>query len=83
MNLYHILQTVVSAYDTYSNAVVAAPNEWTAQTMHPQDGHNIADDVDARWPSWASNPNDVTVHFLGLAADGIEQGVICSSFHAG
>lgn len=33
--------------------------------------------------SWAVSPDDVTAEFVGVAADGIEQGVVLASFRAG
>lgn len=33
--------------------------------------------------SWAESPADVTVEHVGVAAEGVEQGVILSSFRAG
>ena len=37
MNLYHIYQSHVTGYDTYSDMVVAAPDELTARQTHPSD----------------------------------------------
>ena len=36
MNLYHISQTACNGYDTFSDAVVAAPTEEIARTIHPR-----------------------------------------------
>ena len=33
--------------------------------------------------SWCASPKDVMVELLGEAAENIEAGVICASFHAG
>lgn len=41
MNLYRVSQSVNSGYDTYSDAVVAAPSEEAAKKMHPQDGSEV------------------------------------------
>jgi hypothetical protein len=74
MNLYHISQAVNNAYDTYSDAVVAAPDALTARQTNPSP---YADEY-----SWTT-PENVQVELIGRAAPHIEAGVIVSSFHAG
>ena len=87
MKLYHISQDEVYGYDTFSDAVVAAPDEETAKTIHP-----ISNEINIPWPKdschyppydWTNDPAKVTAKYIGEAAPGIDQGVICSSFHAG
>ena len=73
--LYHISQAVNNGYDTYDSAVVAAPDEQTAQNMTPTDEKYRYDD-------WAA-PSDVKVRLLGKAAFKGEAHVICASFNAG
>lgn len=80
MNLYHISQQANNDYDTYSDAVVAAPDEETARQMHP-DGGDLRDE--GSFGTWVSTPNQVTVKLVGIAVDGTPQGVVCASFHAG
>lgn len=77
MNLYLISQTINSGYDTYDAAVVAAVDEAAARLLNP--GH------DPHWErdSWADSPDQVTVEHLGLAAAGINAGVLLASFNAG
>jgi len=74
--LYHISQAVNNGYDTYDSAVVAAPDEQTAQNMLPG-GSELS-----RLDTWAA-PSDVKVRLLGKAAFKGEAHVICASFNAG
>ena len=88
MNLYHISQDVNREYDTYSDAVVAAPDEDTAANMHPFDGRIIdweSESFGGTWQTrdWASKREQVMVELIGIAADHISQGVVCSSYLAG
>jgi 2-polyprenyl-6-methoxyphenol hydroxylase-like FAD-dependent oxidoreductase len=92
MNLYHISQTDVSGWDTYSDAVVVAESPEQAARIHPRtdwwrtDEEGIIkhipleDDMYSR--DWTDDPSHVTVRLLGTAIDTVEQ-VICASFHAG
>ena len=84
MKLYMISQEENNDDDTYSDAVVAAPDELTARNMHPCNGEQM---TGAGWAVlysvWCSSIDHVIVKYLGDATDGIEQGVICASFHAG
>lgn len=84
MNLYLISQNKNNRYDTYDSAVVAAPDESTARNMNPVTGDQM---MEERWAcpynGWAPSIEFVSVKYLGQAAHGIEQGVICASFNAG
>jgi len=94
MKLWHISQDQRYDYDTFSDAVVAAPDEETARTAHP-DGAIWASEKDdpfasgwtkgesSRWASWCDSPDLVTARLIGDAVPGTEIGVICASFHAG
>jgi len=81
MNLYHISQTIRDGYDTYDSAVVAAPNEETAKTIHP-DGETLYPWIDT-YNTWCQSPNQVSVKLIGVAAPNIQQGVVIASFNAG
>jgi|TARA_B110000902_G_scaffold240021_1_gene289189 hypothetical protein len=87
MNLYKISQSVNNDYNTYDSAIVAAPDEDKARVMHPN-GHK-SDRLDRRQLSshvvgtWVRHSGDVTVELIGVAADGTQRSVICSSFNAG
>lgn len=88
MKLWKISQTEVGGYDTFSDAVVAAPNEAKAKTIHPNRGHGneikfIPMKPDAWYSTWTNDPAKVTVEYLGNAKRGTPMGVICASFHAG
>ena len=82
MNLYLLMQNVTMGYDTYDSVVVAAETEEEARLIHPE---NWSDNPwNRRYAhSWAISPEDVTVELLGVAVEGIEKGVILSSFNAG
>lgn len=75
MNLYLISQDENGWYDTYDSAVVAAETVEAAQRMEPAKGSFCNG-------SWTT-PENVTVSFIGVAADGTCSGVILASFNAG
>lgn len=98
LNLYHISQTTVSGYDTYSDAVVAAASEQDAKRIHPcttwwDDINNphqhkhipLIEDDNTWYPNdWINDPNLVTATLIGTADPSItEEKVICASYHAG
>jgi hypothetical protein len=80
MKLFLISQEHNTGYDTYDSAVVVAPDEETAKQIHPGDiespNYNLLG-------AWCSDPEYVTAQYLGEAAEGIEQGVVCASYNAG
>lgn len=85
MKLYLISQSEALGYDTYSDAVVAAPDEETAKKIHPS-GYIWGLDWEPSLyggGTWANHPDSVKVEFIGEAVEGIKLGVVCSSFHAG
>ena len=89
MNLYKISQDSNIDYDTYDSAVVCAENEETARQMipfHLYDGDEI-EPASTDWsvPSncWCASPDLVKVKFIGNAAPGLPQGLVCASFNAG
>lgn len=82
MKLYHLSQNVNNDYDTYSDMVVCAESEEDARQIHP------AEYRDDPWRNptssdWANTPEQVKVIYLGEADPSVEEGVVCSSFHAG
>lgn len=93
MNIYHISQTENNDYDTYSDAVVIAPNAETARRINPGcsleravDGNIFMTDVDwlDPWTSWASSIDNVNVTLVGVASENEKlPRVVCASFHAG
>ena len=86
LKLYHISQDENNNYDTYSDAVVCAPDELTAGSINPSSGEPMTTEEwsGPEWSSsWCSCVEKVKVKYLGDAADGIKQGVICASYHAG
>lgn len=96
MNLYRISQSENNDYDTYDSAVVAAPDEATARSIHPVD--NIIWNAEkSAWcykktgelefhlaSTWCKHPDAVAVTLIGTAHSSITQpGVILASFNAG
>lgn len=81
MKLWKISQTANRDYDTYDAAIVAARTAEVARTIHPS-GRCDTGDVEIPWDSWCSL-DEVTVEYLGMAAEGTKQGVILSSYNAG
>ena len=91
MKIYRISQDTNTGYDTFSEAIVSAPNELTAKMTHPSQGYqNIqwwTDEMvkgvkNYKREGWC-HYSDVNVELLGYARPEIGQGVISSSFHAG
>lgn len=77
MKLWLISQNANNGYDTYDSAVVAADSEDKARNTHP---YNYPES----WGyTWCESPSQVTVKYIGEAAEGTEAGVICASFNAG
>ena len=95
--LYVISQTQRDGYDTYSDAVVCAPNEEEAKRIHPDCNHVWDEEreqfymtcndgsrvyVDS-FGKWADHIDNVNVEQIGIALESQNIGVIVSSFHAG
>ena len=78
MNLYLISQDENEEYDTYDSAIVCAANEDEARNTKPD-----ARPWGARFSSWCSSPDKVKVRLVGVAAEGVEPGVLLASFNAG
>jgi hypothetical protein len=100
MNLYLISQTVNRGYDTFNSAVVVAEDITAAQRIHPStqikmvlhdnawySEESVQYDWTDEWDrdrSWADEPAQVNVVFIGTARKGMEAGmVVCASFRAG
>lgn len=84
MKLFLISQEQNDNYDTYSGAVVAAPNEDIARVMNPRNGQPMDETGwNRKYSPWCSGPEHVIVRYLGEAMEGVEVGLICASFHAG
>lgn len=85
MKLYLISQTERNGWDTYDSAVVAAESEEEARYIQPHSRGVLVLDTkfDPIDDCWASKPENVTVKYLGDAAEGIKKSVICASFNEG
>ena len=82
MNLYLISQDVNDNYDTFDSAIICAASEWKARMTHPQECSNPWDGRDEDYSSWCA-VNNVKAELIGVAGEGVEAGVVLSSFNAG
>lgn len=74
MKLWLIAQTENTGYDTFDSAVVAAETEAEAQRTQPA-AYCV---WGAEFGTWASDPSEVKVKYLGEAAEGTEPGTLGS-----
>lgn len=96
MKLYRISQDINDGYDTYDSAIVAAESEYKARVTSPSSFYrwdeeneswafqfsNGTEQLEYSHSTW-SNPDKVTVEYIGEATIGIKPGVILASFNAG
>lgn len=82
MKLYHLSQNKVRGYDTFSDMVVCAESEDEARLIHPAEWRENPWEKEL-YGVWCESPDQVEVKYLGEAAEDLEKGVICASFHAG
>lgn len=86
MKIFKVSQKAHTGYDTYSDFVVAAPDEEVARSTNPANGSLInwdsEEEVEEVSWRWASTKSDITVQHIGEALPGVE-GILCASFHAG
>ena len=81
MKLWKIYQDVNDGYDTYDSAVVVAPDEETARTIHPGE---CPWSTELSHSTWAVRPDQVGAICIGEAAPNMEAGaVVVASFNAG
>ena len=80
MKLFLLRQDSNRDWDTYDSIVVAAPDEETARITTPDSEGWREDNL---YGVWCDTPEMVTVDYLGIAEEGVKQGIICSSFNAG
>ena len=76
LKLWLISQNENTGYDSFDSAVVAAYTEEEAKQINP----------DGEWSTysaWCSSPDKVHVEYLGIATEGVEPGIVLSSFNAG
>ncbi len=82
MKLFYLSQDTVRGYDTYSDCVVCAEDEKDAVSIDPSTNNICPTDKLESYPSWCLQ-KDVSAEYIGEAVEGLQRGVICSSFHAG
>lgn len=76
LKLWLISQNERKGWDTFDSAVVAAKTAEEARLISP----------DGEWgtySAWCSSPDKVHVEYLGIATEGVEPGIVLSSFNAG
>ena len=78
MMIWKIWQDVNNGYDTYSEAIVIAPDDTAARLIHP--GGRGYDEWNTS--EWAP-PERVKAELIGVATGDAKPGVVCASFHAG
>lgn len=85
MNLYKISQNSNIDYDTYDSAIVCAPDEATAKSIHPNRRDEVPEHktVPELFDTWCDTQNQVTIELIGTADPSIPQGVVLASFNAG
>jgi hypothetical protein len=76
MKLWIISQTVNNNYDTFDSAVVAAETEEEARNINPGGRWGVT------FSTWANDPSEVTVEYLGVTDRDIS-GIVLASFNAG
>jgi hypothetical protein len=83
--IYHVSQSQNNGYDTYSDFVICAPDEETARNADPSTGWPMTtqNSWSDRYNGWCNGPEHVEVKLVGNAVEGMNPGIICSSFHAG
>lgn len=92
MNLYLLKNPFHTSYNCCKEAVVAAVDEVAARETHPLPGEHTNEEA---WGlrrrqslranagglhAWPDLPEDVVVTLLGVAAEGVEAGIICVDF---
>ena len=83
MKLY-LLTIDCIGYDAWDEAVVVARSPKHARTIHPGDTPEKKYVENPRFPSWATDPAEIAVKYLGVAASTLREGeVVCASFNAG
>ena len=87
MNLYKIWQDVNNNYDSYDSAVVVAPSEEVARTIHPNGWDAFTgshgNDFASYNYDWAFTLEQVKVKYLGKADPLLNAGVVVASYNAG
>lgn len=81
MKIYHVTQSEVTGYDTYSDFIACAETEQEAKLMHPS--YYYKSILDSNGWDWPNRIEDVECHEIGEANEDQTKGVICASFHAG
>lgn len=65
--------------DIYDEILVAAASESDARSIHPVAEWSECTKEDLL--QWAPTPEDVTVHCIGTAGDGIERGILMYNYY--
>lgn len=81
MKLFKVEGRKPVCMDEFRSMVCAAESEDLARTMCPRDGYDMSEDDS--YIDWGCSLSELTVAYIGEAAEGIEEGVICADFNAG
>ena len=76
LKLWLISQNERKGWDTFDSAVVVAKTAEEARLTNP-------DGEWSKYSAWCSSPDKVHVEYLGIATEGVEPGIVLSSFNAG
>lgn len=82
MKLFKVENPTPVAYDEFQAMVCAAENEGVARGICPSDGVGNMDNDDS-YRYFGCPLSELTVTYIGDAAEGIEEGVVCADFNAG
>lgn len=85
MKLFKVERPIPAPSESFKLMVCAAENDQDARIISPfvpnfMD-YYLNDDRSILW--WGCSLSDLTVTYIGEAAEGIEEGVICADFNAG
>lgn len=93
MMIWRLSQDINNGYDTWSDAVVIAPNEAVARSIHPSGSKRWNYERSCwQWETgeyeewtdegWAK-PDQLQVELIGVAHGDVSTRLVCASFHAG
>lgn len=83
MRIFKVARTDTVSYDEYDAFVAVAESEADARAMHPS-GKSKVDEWSFEAGTWpVADPATLVVTDLGVAAPGVERGVVLASFNAG
>lgn len=82
MKLFKVEQLGNACLDEFQSMICAAENESLARVTSPVGFDHPVDDQDS-FHFWGCGLDELKITYIGEAAEGIQQGVICADFNAG